>query len=227
MEHTWLTLADRTLLEQFFLFSGLPPALKEKTLADQRCWGAVYSRGQVIYDPHHFDPCLGLILSGRVEASPGTGETDLILRFHGKGDVFGAAAVFGNQGPYVARLRALSQTRTLFFRQDLLRELMAEHFVAAENYMAFLVGRIQFLNQRIQSLAAGSAETLVLDFLEKEAGDTGFVILDSSISALARRLNISRASLYRAFDALKERGLIEKKGKTIQMSNTSEECYDD
>ena len=225
MEHTWLTLADRAVLEGFFLFQDLSPALIEKTLADQRCWGAVYSCGQVIFDPDRFDACLGLILSGKVEASPKTG--GLILRFHRQGDVFGAAAVFSKGEPYVARLTALTQTRVLFFRQDLLRALMEQEFTAAENYMAFLVGRVQFLNHRIQSLTLGSAERLVLDFLEKEAEDTGFVNLDFSLSALARRLNISRASLYRAFDALEERGLIEKTGKAIQMSNKSEDFYDD
>ena len=218
MEQTWLTLADMALLDEFFLFRGLPESLREKTLADVRCRGDVYTRGQVIYDPERFKPCLGLILSGRVEASPGAGAQDMILRFHGAGDVFGAAAVFGDSARYVARLTARTQTRAIFFPQDLLRELMKTDFTAAENYMTFLVGRIQFLNQRIQSLAAGSAETLVLHFLEKEAKDTDFVVLDSSISALARRLNISRASLYRAFDTLEDQGVIEKTGKTIRMT---------
>ena len=225
MEQTWLTLADRDVLERFFLFAGLSPALKEKTLADARCRAVAYSRGQVICDPERFDASLGLILSGRVEVSPGGGESDLILRFHQKGDVFGAAAVFGKDARYVTRLKALQSTKALLFSQDLLQELMEEDFTAAENYMRFLVGRIQFLNQRIASLAAGNAEALLLAFLEKEARG-GLVILDSSISAFARRLNISRASLYRAFEALKEQGLIEKTGKTIRMK-TCEVTYND
>ena len=221
MEQTWRTLADREVLHRFFLFAGLSPALREKTLADARCRAVAYDRGQVIYAPERFDASLGLILSGRVEVSPGAGEGDLILRFHQKGDVFGAAAVFGQEERYVTRLRVLQPTKALLFSQDLLQELMEEDFTAAENYMRFLVGRIQFLNQRIASLAAGNAEALVLAFLEKEARD-GLVILDSSISAFARRLNISRASLYRAFEALEERGLIEKTGKTIRMPKIDE-----
>ena len=210
-----LDTADRALLDGFFLFQGLPSDLVAWTLADPRCHGAIYSRGQVIYDPIHFDRALGLVLSGKVEASQHISDRSLTLRLHQSGDVFGVAALFVEKPDYPARLTARSTTRALFFEEALLRELMVKDARAAENYIAFLTGRIGFLNQRIQSLISGSAEALLAGFLLSAAQGERTVTLDTSISVLARRLNISRASLYRAFDALEQRGFLQKSGKTI------------
>jgi len=217
-----LRATDKTILDNFFLFQSLPQSLVAQTLADPRCHEATYTRGQVIYDPAHFDRALGLILSGKVEASQHTSDRSLTLRLHKPGDVFGAAALFAKEPGYPARLTALTTTRALFFEEALLRELMAKNARAAENYIAFLAGRIRFLNHRIQSLIAGSAEALLGGFLLSASRGGQTIILDTSISALARRLNISRASLYRAFDSLEQRGLLQKSGKTITILDQDE-----
>jgi len=202
-------------LDGFFLLQNISPALVDAILADERCRSAVYEKGQSLHAAGQFDNCLGLVLSGRVEVRQQAAERDLILRFLEAGDVFGAAAVFAKNPVYVTCLTALIKTRAILFPQDLLSELMGREFAAAENYMAFLTGRIQFLNHRIQSLLSGSAEQVLRNFLIRESAGGDVVILDSSISDLARRLNISRASLYRAFDVLEQGGCIQKTGKTI------------
>ena len=210
-----LRATDKTILDNFFLFQSLPQSLVAQTLADPRCHEATYTRGQVIYDPAHFDRALGLILSGKVEASQHTSDRSLTLRLHRPGDVFGAAALFAEKTDYPIRLTTLTATRALFLEEALLCDLMAKNRRAAENYITFLSGRIQFLNHRIQSLIAGSAETLLGAFLLNASQNGQTITLDTSISALARRLNISRASLYRAFDSLEQRGLLQKSGKII------------
>ena len=210
-----LSAEDRIILDGFFLLQGLPSALVVQTLADSRCHGAIYTRGQVIYDPARFDEALGLVLSGKVEAIQRTNNRAFPLRFMGSGGVFGAAALFARESSYPAQLTALVKTRILFFEEALLRELMAESTQAMENYIAFLAGRIHFLNHRIQSLTAGNAEALLINFLAGQVSSNKTITLDTSISALASRLGISRASLYRAFDTLERRGLIAKSGKTI------------
>ena len=213
------TPTDHTILDGFFLIQGLPPTLTAQTLADARCHEADYTRGQVIYDPARFDHALGLVLSGKIEASQHTNDRTLPLRFLGPGDVFGAAALFARESDYPTRLTALAKTRILFFEETLLRELMAKSAQAAENYIAFLAGRIHFLNHRIRSLTAGNAEALLVNFLAGQVQNGKTITLDTSASALASRLGISRASLYRAFEALEQRGLIAKSGKTITIRN--------
>ena len=215
MRHFKLNTTDKTILDDFFLLRALPPDLTAQTLADPRCHGIIYTRGQVIYDPARFDRALGLILSGKVEASQHIADRSLTLRLHKPGDIFGAAALFAKDPDYPVRLTALTTTRVLFFEEALLRDLMAKNARAAENYITFLSGRVRFLNHRIGSLIAGSAEALLGGFLLSAVQEDQTITLDTSISALARRLNISRASLYRAFDSLEQRGLLQKSGKTI------------
>jgi len=214
-----LTTPEKTTLNGFFLLQNLPPTLVAQTLADSRCREAAYARGQVIYDPTHFDRALGFILSGKVEASQHRADQSLPLRLLESGDVFGAAALFAHESDYPTRLTALTKTRVLFFEEALLRELMAKSPQAAENYIAFLSGRVHFLNHRIHSLIAGSAEALLVNFLVSHIPNGKTITLDTSVSALARRLGISRASLYRAFDTLERRALIAKSGKTITILN--------
>jgi len=219
MEKSWLTDTDCVILDGFFLLQGISPALVDTILADDRCQSAVYEKGQSLHASGQLDNCLVLVLSGRIEVRQQTAERDLILRFLGPGEPFGAATVFAENPAYVTQLLALTKTRVLLFPRALLSELMERDFTAAENYMVFLTGRIQFLNGRIQSLISGSAEQLLRDFLVRESAGGNVVILDSSISDLARQLNISRASLYRAFDALEQGGYIEKTGKKIAILN--------
>ena len=219
MDITLLTPADRVLLNDFFLLRNLPPSLMEWALTDPRTRSAIYDRNQVIYDSAHFDQALGLVLSGKVEASQHMAERELTLRLLGPGNVFGVAALFVEQSNYPVRLTALVRTRVLFFEESLLRALMGQCPAVAENYIAFLAERVHFLNRRIQSLIAGSAENLLAGFLISGTQGREVLTLDTSLSTLARRLGISRASLYRAFDALERRGLIEKSGKTITILN--------
>jgi len=193
--------------------------LTDWVLTDPRCKSHTYTKGQVIFDPDRFDRALGLILSGKIEASQHIADRGLTLRLLQTGDVFGAAVLFIEADTYPTKLTALIKTRVLFFEESLIRDLLAKDPRAAENYIAFLTRRVQFLNQRIHSLIAGSAEALLGAFLLSETGGDGKLTLDTSLSALSRRLGISRASLYRAFDSLETRGYIQKSGKTITIQN--------
>ena len=219
MEPSALSPADRANLDHFFLFQHLSPPVVERLLDDPRLQCVTYAKGEVIFDPAHFDPALGLVLSGKIEASQSGQGRGLILRHHQSGDVFGAATMFLQNPDYSTRLEALTKTRVLFFPQELLRSYMAAEFQIAENYIAFLTGRVQFLTGRIGSLLAGSAEAQLMSFLADQSDEAGVVSLDISISALARRLGISRASLYRAFTALEQKELLKKSGKTIILHN--------
>ena len=81
------------------------------------------------------------------------------------------------------------------------------------HYLDFLSGRIRFLNRKIGYLTAGSAErrlALYLASFQKQE-----LVLKDSISSLSELLDIGRASLYRAFDALEEQGLIRREGRSI------------
>ena len=85
-----------------FLFRGVPTAAMDRCLADRRCVRARVPKGTVIYQPHDFQRCLGLLLAGRVQVSKET----LIVSVLGRGEFFGAAALFNDRSDYATTLTA-------------------------------------------------------------------------------------------------------------------------
>ena len=92
--------------------------------------------------------------------------------------------------------------------------LLAEERSIRNNYLRYLTGRIRFLSGRLQSLAQTGSEGKLIRYLLAN-GRSGSITCSST--ELARRLGISRASLYRAFEPLEEGGLIIREGKTIRI----------
>lgn len=65
----------------------------------------------------------------------------------GAGQIFGAAALFGETDAYVTEIEALRATRLLFISQARMSDYIARYPVVAENYIRFLSDRIRFLNR--------------------------------------------------------------------------------
>jgi CRP-like cAMP-binding protein len=200
----------------------------ESTVSTALCGGTVksYKKGSTIYEPDDYRRELGLILNGEIEVTktPRTGGK-FVMKSLTQGEVFGAAAVFNDSPKYVTRLTAMTDCRIIFFSQELLGSLMREDFKVAENYIAFLSGRIQFLNSKINGLLISDTDTAVRSWLsqsmEQEDGRY-FVRLRVSISELAAMLHMGRASLYRAFDELEALGAISRRGKLIEILKPEE-----
>ena len=66
------------------------------------------------------------------------------------------------------------------------------------------------------SFIRSSAERKVAQYLLSRL-EGGWVELDCSAAGLARRLGVSRASLYRALDALAGRGVLRREGRRVQV----------
>ena len=204
---------QRNLVCESFLFRGIPE--KELDFCLSRSESEHAARGDKLYTPEKFRHCLGLVLAGRVRVTRG----DMFVSVLERGSWFGAAALFHDRDEYPSTLTALTECDVLFFSQSTIEELMERWPKAGANYVRYLSGRIQFLSDRLNSLAAGSAEDKVEQFLLRSADDHGTVTL--SATALAQALGIGRASVYRAFDALEEQGKITRDGKKIIVKHSN------
>ena len=164
-----------------------------------------FAPGQVVYDPRHFRRSLGVVLSGQLQVAKGS----LAVSVLGPGDLFGASALYSDEPEFAATITAKGASRCLMLEQRLVDRLLAEQGQIRENYLRYLTGRVRFLSGRLQTLAQPGVEGKLARYLL--AGG------DSSCPAtqLCQRLGMSRASLYRAFAALEDSGLITRKGKTI------------
>ena len=190
------------------LFGRVDASLWAGTLKESR--QLQVPKGDVVYAPGQFSRCLGVILKGKVEVR----REALLMGVLTEGDVFGAAALFTETGAYPTTLTALAPCHALLIPQEAVRRLIRECGPFAEDYAAYLSGRIQFLSQRLEAVSRPSAEGKLAHYLFSTQED-GAVTL--SATQLCQRLGMGRATLYRAFDAMEGAGIIAREGKTIRI----------
>ena len=192
------------------VFQGCSPDLVQQALTHPECSVHHFQTGQTLYQPDRFSRCLGVLLSGGVRVTRDALAISILV----PGDLFGAAALFNERPDYATTLTATSPCRVVLLSQALVSILMDESPVIRDNYIRYLSDRIRFLSGKIRSLAADSAEGKLKQYLLTSLSPDR-PQLDCPATELARRLGISRASLYRAFDALDGQGLICRKGRSI------------
>ncbi len=158
---------------------------------------------------------LGILLSGKAQICSADDGKNVILRTLRDGDVFGAASLFLNDAPPLSQITAQERCTVLLLDRAAVRMLMQQDAAFLDAYLAFLAGRVQFLNKRIRCFTAGSAERRLALWLAAEEHDA--LTLSGSLGALADTLDIGRASLYRALDKLEAQGLITRQGRTIHI----------
>lgn len=172
-----------------------------------------YAKGAAIYTPERFQKALAAVLSGQVLVTKGDGE--LVVSLLQAGDLFGAAALFNEAADYVSTLTARSPCAVLFFSQQAVRLLIASDARFRDNYIYYLSCRIRFLSDKIDALIQGTGERKLSGFLLRRMDPEGRVSVGCSMTELAARLNISRASLYRELQKLEARGTLRREGRVI------------
>lgn len=211
-----LTKKQRAFLCGSFLFYGVeteadcPPALFEQLRV------LSFQAGEPIYSRHRFRREIGILTRGHAIVRNAAGVELNLLH---AGDCFGVAALWSGASEYVSDVRAKTACEALFLSQEQLRALFALYPQTAINYIAFLSDRINFLNKRIDGFTAPCALAVVCLYLREHAAN-GVVEVGAGYSALARALNLGRASLYRALDELQGRGAIRREGRTIFIQNS-------
>ena len=163
---------------------------------------------------------LGILLEGQAEIQSADSGRSVVLRTLRAPGIFGAASLFCNDPLPLSHIEARTACRVLYLPLAAVRLLLAEDDGFREAYLAFLAGRVCFLNRKIQCFTAGSAERRLALWLLSEESTT--FTLPTSLSTLADMLDIGRASLYRALDKLESEGLILRNGREITVKAPDE-----
>lgn len=159
---------------------------------------------------------LGVLEKGKLKVGGRVNRRKLIINTLEKGSVWGFASLFEGDDHFETDIFSAGASVFYVFPEELLLELMAVDKNLSKNIIAMQSQKIRFLNEKILSYTAPSASEKLLRYLgtlEKDA--EGDVRLSLGIAPLAARLDIGRASLYRAFRKLENEGKIIKNGEKI------------
>ena len=107
--------------------------------------------------------------------------------------------------------------RVLLLPEELLRQWFARCPRMAVNYIAFLSGRVRFLNGKITIFTQDSAQHRLYRWLRANCDEAGRLPEKLSMTKLAGALSMGRTSLYRAMEELECAGLIVRDGKRIEV----------
>lgn len=211
----------RTLLSAHPLFAGVPTdsgPLENETDAG-RCYLITVAAGEQITAPGRW---IGLIVSGRVRIYSTDSTRQVMLRAMTAGDMLGIAQFFSQVEAPISRAVAHSETQLLILTADAVQHLLDASPRFRDNCLAFLAGRIAFLNRKITTFTGGSAERRLAHYLDTVAADNDCFLCPVSLSAMADTLDISRASLYRAFQTLEQDGFLIRTGKRFCLRRRTE-----
>lgn len=211
---------ETELVSKTELFRGSPPSMLTRILAVSDCTAAEYEKNEVVYDKTNFSRSLGIVLEGRLRVTKENADKrPIVMSTLQRGAMFGAAALFNSEPEYATKITAIERSRVLFLPQRLIKRMIEREPDIAENYIRYLSERILFLNRKIYFLTAGTAEQRLAGFLLDNLAVGEFSEMPMPMHRLADALNMSRASLYRAFDELTASGAVSKQGKLVCINN--------
>lgn len=211
---------ETELVSKTELFRGSPPSVLTRILAVSDCTATEYEKNEVVYDKTNFYRSLGIVLEGRLRVTKENADKrPIVMSTLQRGAIFGAAALFNSEPEYATKITAIDRSRVLFLPQRLVKRMIEREPDIAENYIRYLSERILFLNRKIYFLTAGTAEQRLAGFLLDNLAVGEFSEMPMTMHRLADALNMSRASLYRAFDELTASGAVSKQGKLVCINN--------
>ena len=197
---------NKALLASLFLFDSLDFFTLDSGESISSCCPVKhYSSGEKIMLHDNADEkYIGLVSAGKVRLTTGFKSKEVLLKYAGVGEAFGAASLFGS---FAYPTECIADC-------DCVTRLIGENTVISLNYLRFLSSKISFLNREIAVFTAGSAEDKLALYLYS-LGSSEDTVTVGSMTSLASQLGISRASLYRAVENLVSVGAVKYDGKAF------------
>lgn len=195
-------------LKAVSLFAGLSDAeidaLAEAVLV------RTFQKNTIVVTEGEQSDSLYVILSGRVKAyvSDANGK-DLVLNVVGPGEYFGELAL--DEGPRSASVATLERCQMAVVANDVLREFLAAHPVAALQLIRELIGRVRHVTESLKDLAMldvyGRVAKMLLDSAQESDGK---LVIPERLTQqdIADRVSASREMVSRILKELTTGGYI-------------------
>lgn len=169
-----------------------------------------FKKGETVFSHGSKNQFVGIILKGEVLVK----KEHILINRLGASEIFGAITLYNKENGFVNDIVAKTDCTVLFIYKEGVEYLINNIPQFSKKYIEYLSERIFFLNSKIKAYTTPSAQDKLYNYLVKNSDD-GKVRLSGKMTELANSLNLSRASLYRAFDELEDDGRIIKTGKNI------------
>lgn len=207
-----LNAEEMKIIKASFLFSQFTDAEFNNFLNGGECYIRDFSKGENIFIGGNGEKSLGVLLSGKATALCSDKGS---LKVFSSGDAFGVADVFNNtSGAPYSIMKATSNCRVFFVTKNGVEKLIRANPETAIKYISFLSDRVAFLNRRISTFTSKEAISRMAKYLLDNC-DENFICKNINFSALAKNLDIGRASLYRVKNELIKLKAISAENKDI------------
>lgn len=175
-------------------------------------------KGQTVTSYPRQTPSLGFLIDGCLDVYNPSGVLFFTLQ---SGDFFELESLFSHIKPILPlKLRARSNSIITFLDKSVLLPVFENDAAAARNYMEILSNRVQHLTRRLNHFTAATPSVALALYLLGNHRQNHLRLPDG-LAGLARRLDISRATLYRALAELEQQQLVTHQEKTVHILNRS------
>ena len=178
--------------------------------------GQHFKKGEVIYSKDTFKNAIGFVLSGVVVAVANN-HNETLLKTFTENMCFGVAAIFGGSDSYISTITAKTDCEILFVTENELKSIFKEYPLVAINYITFLSNKVRFLNEKLRVISCMSAEDTLMTYFSSVADSENYTIIPQNMTAFAKMLGLSRATLYRALDVLEKNGNILRENNKLKV----------
>lgn len=200
-------------LEANSLFSGVPKDYIEKHFNSDKLLVKDIPADTLAYSSKSSELQVAIIIKGAARVYAGHDGERALIRTLNAGDIFGIANLYDGEEPFPSQIVTATDSTLLFIGASDFKKFIEGNTVATRNYFTLLSKKIVFLNKKLATLTAGSAEKKLAAHIYEHQVDGVFTV--SSLSELADILQMGRASLYRGIDTLINNQLIIKQSKTF------------
>lgn len=201
------------ILKDTFLFQNISKKDIERCCDFEGCEIVTYKKDNVMLGADSARN-IGIILDGK--ATIISGDDGVIIKKLQPGDIYGVAILF-DEPKHLTKVIARSKVSVLTLNRKFIQACIEYNSQISFNYIEYLAKKISFLNSKISSYTAKTAENKLYSYLLQLPRVGNKIVLETDFSAIAKMIGIGRASLYRAFEKLENDALIIKNNKEITL----------
>ncbi|NLY53922.1 MAG: Crp/Fnr family transcriptional regulator [Firmicutes bacterium] len=199
------------MLIRKILFGCLTPQEIDDLLLAQDYRLSEHARGAIVYLQNERCNTLDLILQGNLVVQNSDEEGNVLtMSEFGAGDIIGVNLLFSQRNYYPMVITAKAKTTVLHLPKACVTKLCMSNEFFLQRLLQYLSDRSVFLTDKIKLIATKTIRQLITEFLIHEYHQQGSteIKLVMTKKELAERFGISRTSLSRELQKMRQDGLL-------------------